>query len=431
MAASKLLIVEDHHALAVAIAAAAERSGLETRLAPSLARARELLQAERFNGLVLDIGLPDGHGLDLVENWQWPDKPEIAVITAHGEIENAIKARKIGIARFLDKPVDFDELQSFFELVAAAAEPDQPAESAPSPPSPFVGAAPSMRPVFRQISHACASDQPVVVCGATGTGRTQVATLIRQSANRGGPFRVLHASAQVTENELRDAVTGSRGGHLIIESVAALPHELQAQLIHTLDTETESAPRLIVTTGEEGLLEHVNEGSFEQELYYRLQILEVSLPPLKERIDDIPAIAACFLGELDSTTHSRIDPEVFDIFTRYDWPGNLRELRNVINFALVTSAGSSRIGIEHIPDHLSGIPAHHAKDDALSHALDCWVDRNLGPETEYKELSAELEGLLLRLLLRRFDGKPSHLAAALSINRSTLRKKLKQAVTDD
>ena len=115
-----LLLVEDHHALAVAMSAAAERSGLEVVQAPSLASAREHLAERSVDGILLDLGLPDGNGLDLIRDRAWTQPPEIAVITAHGGIENAIEARQLGIGRFLDKPVDFDELREFFELVGTA-----------------------------------------------------------------------------------------------------------------------------------------------------------------------------------------------------------------------------------------------------------------------------------------------------------------------
>ena len=421
-----LLIVEDHHALATAIAAAAERSGLETRLAPTLAKAREFLHREPMGGILLDIGLPDGNGLDLVREWQWDHKPEIAVITAHGEIENAIDARKLGIARFLDKPVDFQELEAFFDIVAAASTSQPPPEQPANRFAPFVGASAIMRPVFRQISHACASDQPVVVRGATGTGRSQVTRLIRHASEPDRPFHILHASSLLDEDTLAEALDSTQGGQLVIESIGALTPALQTVLAQMLDQAKGRAPRLIVTTDEAGLLPMVSAGSLQQDLYYRLQVLEISLPRLKDRSDDIAAISDCFLGEMNTAANTHIDPDVLEIFATYDWPGNLRELRNVINFALVTSAGARLITPDHIPGHLAGIPARHGKDDALALALEAWVDRRMETQPSYKVLSTQLENMLLRDLLRRFDGKPSHLASALAINRTTLRSKLKR-----
>ena len=421
-----LLIVEDHHALAVATSAAAERSGLKTRLAPSLAVARELLDQDRVDGILLDLGLPDGNGLDLIRDWSWRDKPEIAVITAHGAIENAIDARKLGIARFLDKPVDFEELQTFFNSVAAASSPEEKPELPEHRFAAFIGASPAMRPVFRQIAHACASDQGVVIRGDTGTGKSQAVHLIAQASAQELPARVLYASSLLDEDELTQAVHSSQNGQLIIESVESLALEQQSLLARMLDQLKGRAPRLIVTTHEEGLLPLVAQGRLQQDLYYRLQILEVCLPPLKDRSEDIPALVDGFLGELSAASHTGIDDSVLEVFARYDWPGNLRELRNVINFALVTSAGAAAITTEHIPDHLAGIPKRHGRSDALSLAMEPWVDRQLEDAADYKTLSARLENIVLSILLERYHGKPSHLASALGINRTTLRAKLKR-----
>jgi DNA-binding NtrC family response regulator len=201
---------------------------------------------------------------------------------------------------------------------------------------------------------------------------------------------------------------------------------LQTLLVRMLDQAKEHAPRLIVTTDEAGLLPKVNEGTLQQELYYRLQVLEIDLPLLRERRDDIAAISDCFLGELNAAANTQITPEVLGVFASYDWPGNLRELRNAINYALVTSGGAKLITPDHIPGHLAGIPARHGEDDALALALEAWVERRMESEPDYKELSTSLENLLLEDLLRRFDGKPSHLASALAINRTTLRNKLRR-----
>jgi DNA-binding NtrC family response regulator len=259
----------------------------------------------------------------------------------------------------------------------------------------------------------------VVIRGATGTGKSHVAQLIHRSSNLAGDDQTLHCSSILDEPACRDAVIRAAGKSLVIESLPALPASLQQTLLNTLDHLGTEAPRLIVTTGEDGLLKEAADGRVDQELYYRIQILEVALPPLRDRLEDIPAISACFLGELDATTATRIDDAVLDLFAGHDWPGNLRELRNVINFALVTSGGAPVITRQHVPSHLLGAPTRHTRDHALGHVLECWIDRRLESDVTYKDLVAELEDILLRNLLRRFDGKSSHLASALSINRST------------
>lgn len=419
-----LLIIEDNRSLAVALSAAAESIGLQTQMAPTLKSARSFLNEQTFNGILLDIGLPDGHGLDLIKQWQWQQKPEVAIITAHGEIENAISARKLGIAHFFDKPINFEELQTFFNSLCQPQV--LPSPRKPQQPSPFVGAAPAMRSVFRKISHACASDQPVVISGALGTGKSHVAHMIRQASNRSHEAVTLQPSLLLGEPELTEAVLSAKGKILIIESVVALSPALQLSLVHTLDKLADKAPRLIVTTNDEGLLKHVKEGNVLHDLYMRLQVLEVSLPPLKERLDDLPAIANCFLGELAANASPRLDHAVIETLNNYDWPGNLRELRNVINHAIVASSGGPQITPAHLPAYLiTPTSRRQTTDEDLSFGLKLWVDHELTAESNYKQISSKLENILLKILLDRFDGKPSHLASALSMNRSTLRKKLK------
>lgn len=421
-----LLLVEDHHALAVAMSAAAERSGLEVLQAPSLASAREHLTERRVDGILLDLGLPDGNGLDLIRDRAWIQPPEIAVITAHGGIENAIAARQLGVGRFLDKPVDFDELREFFELVGTVNRATTTPEDSKVQISPFIGASASMRPVFRQIAHTCASEHPVVIHGATGTGKSQVAHLIHKSGSSDRPAIILHASSLTEEEELTATFRKSDGGSLIIESVEGLPPRMQAHLTRLIDQPGSEGPRIIATTDEEGLHPRVHEGSFQSDLYYRLKILELHLPTLSERSDDIPALCDCFLGELDASATTGFDDDVLAIFSNYDWPGNLRELRNVVNFALVTSAGARKITPRHIPEHLSERPRPSRESDTMTLALEAWVDQQLEDNTDYKELIGNLEGRLLGILLDRFDGKPSRLASALAMNRTTLRNKLKR-----
>lgn len=421
MPTASLLIIEDNRSLAIALSAAAESCGLQTQMAPTLTRARTILNQQSFIGILLDIGLPDGHGLDLINHWQWKQKPEVAVITAHGEIENAIFARKLGIAHFFDKPVNFDELQTFFHSLSQPHILSSP--TSPQKTSPFVGAAASMRPVFRQISHACATHLPVVIAGASGVGKSHVANLIQQTSCLSDEHSVLQVSSSLREQPLIDAITTAQGKTLTLESIQTLSPSLQNLLVHTIDKLGKEVPRLLATTDEGGLLKHVEENNFLRDLYLRLQVLEISLPPLKERLDDLPALVDCFLGELGTNTLSRVDQSVFDAFMNYDWPGNLRELRNVMNHAIITSAGTRIISLDHIPSHLiSPITRRKTTDEDLEFGLKLWAEQQLESETSYKEINAKLERLLLKILLNRFNGKPSHLASALSINRSTLRK---------
>ena len=189
----KVLIVEDERALALAFAAAVRKSGAASELAPTAAQARnKLREAGPFDAIILDIGLPDENGLVFLESLPETERLPVIVVTAHGEIGNTITARKLGVREFFTKPLDFQSFTS--TLSALLRETPRPGTDAPTTTrsgpnenakSAFIGAAPAMRSVFRQIAHACACDEPVLVRGATGTGKTRVAHLLRQHSARG------------------------------------------------------------------------------------------------------------------------------------------------------------------------------------------------------------------------------------------------------
>jgi len=426
-----LLIVEDNRALALAVGALAERCGLKVQSVPTLARARDLLRETSFSVMLLDIGLPDGNGLEFLETCSFEKPASIAVVSAHGEIENAIAARKLGVEQFFDKPIDFEALESFLrDHSSARATSVEKSEDSPSAVAPFIGASKAMRPVFQQIAQACAGSQHVVVRGAVGTGKSHVARLIQNHAgSTAKDLTDLHATAATEKGELEGVLDRSSGGTLIVENIVALSLEIQSVLVAELDRLGDDAPRLIVTVEEGGLRPLVLSEVFLPDLYYRLQVLEVSLPPLRERTEDIAALLAYFLGEKDPEGRRSVSEEIITSLKNHHWPGNLRELRNVANYLLVAGAGRERLAIEDLPPSFAEKTASEGQGrDEFTVALEGWVSQALDDsegDVTYRSLHDQLEGRLLTILLEKYDGKPSHLAQALSMNRVTLRKKLK------
>lgn len=438
----KVLIVEDERALALAFAAAVRQSGAASELAPTAAQARrKLREAGPFDAIILDIGLPDENGLAFLESLPATMRLPVIVVTAHGEIGNTITARKLGVREFFTKPLDFGSFTTALadllrESPGTANAPDATpgTGSREDADSAFIGAAPAMRPVFRQIAHACASDEPVLVRGATGTGKTRVAHLLRQHSARGthsakgtGSLVVHMAEAGSVESALANAV----GGFLLIENLAALPAADQGTLLGRMESADRDFPRLVATCGLD-LHEAVTRGDFRSDLYYRLQVMEVRLPTLRDRRDDIPVLADFFAGQLAPGRLIELTAASLKILAAHDWPGNLRELRNVISYALTAAAGAARIDPGHLPVYLSSNPAaEEGSGDGLpqelSHALHRWIATRLRGESlpAYDELAGALETALLRELLPHFDGKLARLAAALQANRATLRRKLR------
>lgn len=440
MKRKSLLLIEDNRSLSLAVSAIAERCGLQPTAVPTLARARDALRAPEtdFDIILLDIGLPDGHGLDLLKENLIPPSSQLAVVSAHGDIETSIAARKFGAAHFFDKPINFEALEKFLTEFNGLNAPGSSASSPSVGPgsllsTPLIGAAATMRPVFQQIAQACATSHAVVIRGEAGTGKTHIARLI-QANTTPDSHATFVATLQTKPRELAEVLEGNPKATVLIENITVLSPECHQQILISLDSLQDQAPRMLVTVGDEGLYEHIRSNQLSPELYYRLQVLEIHLPPLRERLDDVPALAAYFSGELDSGHTRRLSPELVSELQHYMWPGNLHELRNLLSYLLVTHTESPVLHREHLPAHLLGqSDGRSSSRDSFSKALTDWVSGHLDDEMQptYKELHGRLERHLLEILMERFDHKPSHLAKALSMNRVTLRKKLQGPTVEE
>ncbi|MGB0744328.1 MAG: sigma 54-interacting transcriptional regulator, partial [Opitutales bacterium] len=287
-------------------------------------------------------------------------------------------------------------------------------------------------PAFQQIAHCCASDEPVLVCGEIGSGKSHTARVIQSFGMRkqeqlvtlvGGPGNSI--------TELNDALTRSMDGVLIIEEVGQLSDPLQAELVRQIEAQPSPPfPRLVATTSED-LLQSVKSGQFRSELFYRLQILEVRLPPLRHRMEDLPALASFFLGQLKPGRKISISEPAMNRLFAYDWPGNLRELYNAMSYALTVSSEAAILEKTHLPSHLnnqSDASRENRLPSPLINEMNAWLDQyfeNGTADQSYSELQSSLETTLIEQLLKRYDGKLAPMAASLQANRSTLRRKLR------
>ena len=434
MSTPHILIVEDQRALAMALAAAVRQSGASSEIAPTAAVARQWLESSErgFSGMILDIGLPDENGLDFYAGLPAETRPPALVVTAHGEIDKTIAARKLGIAEFLTKPLDFERFRDSLERILPEPAEETDSRSGPSDrgATTFIGASKAMRPIFQQVAHACASGEPVLISGETGTGKTLVASVIRHNSTRGEvPFAAFHCSGEKRVEELRQALEAARGGILLVEEIENLDPESQGELIRFWESGETRFPRILATC-DPALRDAVDAGDFRSDLYYRLQVLAVRLPPLRDRIEDLPALFDFFLAEVAPDRVLQVDTAALQQLSAYPWPGNLRELHNVATFAATVSGGAARIGTLDLPDHLKTEVAEAVGGDRdLDRVLAGWIEAHLEERDEsgptYRELSAALERRLIRLLLDRHDGKLARLATEMKANRTTLRKKLK------
>ncbi|MHA3774331.1 sigma-54-dependent transcriptional regulator [Verrucomicrobiota bacterium sgz303538] len=446
-----ILLIEDEHALASALAVVCRRLGAEVTICASGRRGLDALAEQSFGLVVLDIGLPDMSGIDVLTEIrkQDPHLP-VVIITAHGNLPNAVAAKRLDASAYLLKPLDLREVQDTLRQVLSAPR----REAAAKPRDALgllVGSALALQRSFVEVAHACTSDAPVLITGPTGTGKTLTARVIHeQSARQNAPFVTLYCSAlpeQLLESELfgyeKGAFTGAltaksghieraEGGTLFLDEIADISPAIQAKLLRFVEErvftrvggrEERRVDCRLITATNRSLREEVRAGRFREDLYYRLHVLEIALPPLRERLDDLPALASHFLSTLAPERHLSISDSAQELLRAHTWPGNVRELRNVLEHAVAVSSGPVILP-QHLPRDLREPARTSAPSSEVPGVLAGWLDQKLRDGVPYREMHDELEAMALKHLLSRFDQKPTVLARETKMNRVTLRKKL-------
>lgn len=443
--------------MASALVAACKRAGHSAIAKASAKRGLALATEQAWDLVVLDIGLPDRSGLEVLEDLMDDDHPPpVLVITAHGNLDNAVLSRRGGAADYLVKPFDMGAFLLRVEQLLASAAPPDAKDEEPSPTlhadETLIGNSPAMQPVFRRIADAGTSEVPVLITGPTGTGKSLCARVIHRHSNRSeGPFVPLHCAAlpdQLLEAELfgheKAAFSGAgsvksghleraRGGTLFIDEIGALSMKVQAKLLRFIDEKT--FVRLggredltldcrVIAASRMNLPQAVDDGLFREDLYYRLRVLEIQLPPLAQRLDDVPELARHFLNTAGGPEHHFAD-DVLPRLQAYPWPGNVRELRNAIQRA-VAVGGGKLVHASHLPEELKEGSDAGAISTELDAALLGYIERGLASGWTWQQFHDTLEDRLLAGLLDKFDHKSTALARELEMNRSTLLKKRKR-----
>jgi two-component system, NtrC family, response regulator PilR len=375
-----VLIVDDEPDLLELVSLTLSRMNLDTRTAADFSSARRLLKSEQFDLCLTDMRLPDGDGLDLVA-WIQENRSSlpVAVITAHGNVESAVRALKLGAFDFVSKPLDLGVLR---KLVGSAIRLGDRREVDPETvnlrgPS-LIGRSEAMQQLRDMVARVARSQAPVHIFGESGTGKELVARLVHESGSRrDGPFIAVNCGAiptELMESELfghkRGSFTGAvadkqglvqsaEGGTLFLDEVADLPLHMQVKLLRVVQEKTvrpigesreETVDVRILSATHKNLANLVAEGRFREDLFYRINVIELRVPSLRERTGDIPQLADTILARMGrrmGIDAPQISEDAFQILCTYPFPGNVRELENILERAL-TLCTTGMITTEHI-----------------------------------------------------------------------------------
>ncbi len=466
--ANVVLIADDDDSLRHILAATLEKAGYETLRARNGGETLASVKRADIDVILLDIWLGDVNGLELIEEIQKPNSTaSIIVITAHGTTQTAIDAAKQRAYGYLTKPIDQKQLLDLVSRAAAATNQTKDVKTSVLPDvdrqGRMVGQSSAMQEVYLKVGRAAVSDETVLVLGESGTGKELVAQLIHQNSHRAhNPFVVVDCGAMpssLIESALFGHVKGAYtdahaartgkfqqadGGTIFLDEIGELPVEVQMKLLRVLQerevepmggTETHAVDVRIIAATNRRLEDAIAQKTFRADLYYRLNVIPISLPPLRERKEDIPELIDLFrhrFVEEYQLSEIHISTEVVKLLTAYEWPGNVRELENAIKRALVMCAGQMLL-----PEHFDPIlnepsalsPGQQGNlDTQIYGVLHAYMEQYIESETPPGELYAEIRAIfekpLFKIVLEHTNGNRSKAADILGINRNTLHTKL-------
>ncbi len=442
----KILVVDDEQGLCAGIQEALRRDGYLVEATTDALAALKFARDRLYNLVISDIKMPALSGLDLLAQVRAHNRDTLFILmTAYGTVENAVEAMKQGAYDYLPKPLDMKRLrvlvQKALEFQAVIAENNELRLRLQTrgEPSLLVGESEPMRSVARLVEEVANSDVTVLIEGESGTGKEIVARSIHlQSARRDRPFISVNCAAlaeQLLEAELfghvKGAFTGAvatkpgrfqlaDGGTLFLDEIGDLSPKGQGDLLRVLE---DSAFRMVggselirvdvrvIAATNKNLQEAVREGKFREDLFYRLQIVPILMPPLRERAEDIPLLVERFFENFTAKhkrRRKRMSPEALQLCQRFPWPGNVRQLRNTIE-RLVITCREAVVDVMHLPDFLR----------EYDHNSTTFTVR---PGTPL----AEVERMLIRQTLTHVTSNREEAAKALGISRRALQYKLKQ-----
>ena len=470
-AEATILVADDDQAIRTVLTQALGRQGYRVRAAGNAAMLWRWVADGEGDLVITDVVLPDENGLDLVPRIR-KQRPELRIIvmSAQNTLLTAVKATQRGAFEYLPKPFDLNELMSVVKRALtqpiasdASAEKHDDADSE----LPLIGRSPAMQEIYRTLARLVGTDLTVMIAGESGTGKELVARALHDfGKRRGGPFVAINMAAiprELIESELfgheRGAFTGAtqrhvgrfeqaEGGTLFLDEIGDMPLEAQTRLLRVLQegeytlvggrTPIHTYVRIIAATHRD-LRQLIRQGLFREDLFYRLNVVPIRLPPLRERSEDVPLLARHFLTLVaaEGLPLKRLDEAALTRLKEYRWPGNVRELENLVR-RLAALYSQETIGVDVIEAELAETsPASAASEPATGESLSGSVERHLRdyfnahrdglpPSGLYDRVLREFERPLLSLTLAATRGNQIRAAQLLGLNRNTLRKKLRE-----
>jgi two-component system, NtrC family, response regulator AtoC len=452
----RVLIVDDDRATSAGMADVVEEWGYEPELADSVKAGWNSINKLVPDVAIVDLKLPDGSGLDLLHRVKenYPDV-SVVILTGHATVDSAVKALKVGAEDYVTKPVDLPRLQVILKTVEDKQMMKQEILELRRQLQKMgalghlVGKSPRMQRLFEEIEMVANTDANVFIVGESGSGKEVVANTIHSlSRRRNKPFVAFNCGAispTLIESEIfgheKGAFTNAvkrregyfesaKGGTVFLDEITEMPIELQVKLLRVLEEgkfrrvggndEINIDARIIAASNRDPQ-RAISEGKMREDLYYRLNVFPIEVPPLRERLEDLPLFSHFFLQKLnegEDKNVDKIDAEFIEALQAYEWPGNVRELRNIINRAFIMARGDT-LTLECLPDKFIGNRRKRSKNT---------VTIPLGQPME------EVERIVIEETLNANDGDRRRTAEILGISYKTLynkTKKYKSAGGDD
>ncbi|TWT93715.1 sigma-54-dependent transcriptional regulator [Neorhodopirellula pilleata] len=461
-----ILVVDDEPSICWALEKMLSGEGHHVVTASSAEEGLRLAGQHELSMVILDVRLPKQDGITALPGFlKATDNAPVVIITAFGDLETAVAAVKNGATDYLTKPFKLDDALRICRLTLQKSAQRSVLKSTPPMPlgsSDLVGVSPPMQKVFRQIALVADSDLSVLITGETGTGKELVAAAIHRHSKRAGrvyiPIAPVALNPDLIESELfghiQGAFTGANddraglferaeGGTVLLDEIGDLPLAVQVKLLRVLeqgqysrvgDTRPRTADVRVLAATNSDLHAEVTSGRFRDDLFHRLTGVQIHLPPLRERIEDIGPLCAHFLEQM-SYVENRLDESLLNELQSRPWHGNVRELRNAIGHAAVVARGRP-LTIADFPTAKPGrVSEPESPSQSLEKVIATWAEIAIAEKADtinlHGEFLAAVEPTLLNVVLKHTGGNRAKAAEMLGIHRGTLRDRLRAYGMDD